>query len=133
MINPLGLAVTYFVRREGLPFKVIERYGAPAGQVPDADVVFAKSNWTLELSHGTSRARSLQGVSTGSLGVMYTRGTCEVERPDEPLANKLRARDADLQSVTDDVLQQSHPYVRRFPLPDGSDLVVYSKRPFVSA
>jgi len=128
-----GLAVTYFVRRERLPFKVIERYGTPASQVPDADVVFAKSNWSLQLSHGTTRARSLEGINTASLGVMYTRGTCEVERPDEPLANKLRARDADLQSVTDDVLQQSHPYVRRFPLPDGSDLVVYSKRPFVSA
>jgi len=108
---------------------VIERYGAPASQVRDADVVVAKSDWTLQSSsHATTRGRALQGVDTMSLGVMYTRGTCEVGRPDEPLANKISAKDAELQSITDDGLRQDHPYVRRFPLPDGSDLVLYSKR-----
>ena len=124
-----GLTAKYFVRSQRLPFEVIERYGAPASQVRDADVVVAKSDWTLQSSsHATTRGRALQGVDTMSLGVMYTRGTCEVGRPDEPLANKISAKDAELQSITDDGLRQDHPYVRRFPLPDGSDLVLYSKR-----
>jgi hypothetical protein len=129
-----GLTAKYFARSQRLPFEVIERYGAPASEVRDADAVLAKSNWTLQSSsNATTRGRSLKGVNTASLGVMYTRGTCEVERPDEPLANRISAKDVDLQSITEEILRQDHPYVRRFPLPDGSDLVLYSKRAFTTS
>jgi hypothetical protein len=65
-----------------------------------------------------------------SLGVMYTHGQCVVERPDEPQTNTFTQRDRELNDVTDAVLRTRHPYVRGFPLPDGSQLLVYSKRPF---
>jgi hypothetical protein len=125
-----GITVNYFVRSAGLPFTVIERYGASANQVRDADVVMAKSDWSLAVSHATTRGRSLKGVPTASLGVMYTRGNCDVERPDEPLTNTLSRRDVELRVVTDDYIRQDHPYVRDYPLPDGSRLTLYSKQPF---
>jgi hypothetical protein len=132
-IHVNGITLHYYVRSEQLPFEVVERYGAPTSQLQAADVVIAKSDWSIEASHGTTRGRSLEGVSTASLGVMYTRGTCAVERPDEPLANVLGARDRELAAVTDDSLRSDHPYTRSFPLPDGSRLVLYSKRPFPAA
>jgi len=64
---------------------------------------------------------------------MYTRGTCEVERPDEALANRLNANDVELQSITDEALREDHPYVRRFARPEGSDLILYSKRAFTTS
>ena len=90
----------------------------------------AKSNWTVMSSTGPTRGRSLEGVSTASLGVMYTRGDPVAERPDEPWANNLTRRDRELQHVSDASLRATHSHVRAFPLPDGSQLVVDSKRPF---
>jgi 4-amino-4-deoxy-L-arabinose transferase-like glycosyltransferase len=128
-----GITVNYYARSERLPFTIVERYGAPASQIRDADVVVAKSDWSLALSHGTTRGRALEGVSTASLGVMYTRGTCAIDRPDEPLANVLSAKDRELAVVTDTSLKIDHPYVRAFPLPDGSQLLLYSKQPLGEA
>ena len=128
-----GITVGYYARSERLPFQIVERYGAPASQIRDADIVIAKSDWSLDLAHGPTRGRSLAGVSTASLGVMYTRGICTMERPDETLASVLSLKDRELQAVTDATIRTDHPYVRGFPLPDGSRLVLYSKQPFGAA
>ena len=125
-----GITLQYYVRKARLPFRVIGRYGATVNELLDADVIMAKSDWSLATSTATTRGRSLEGVSTDSLGVMYTRGQLVTERPDEPLTNRLSQRDRELQDVTDASLRSRHPYVQAFPLPDGSQLLVYSKRPF---
>jgi 4-amino-4-deoxy-L-arabinose transferase-like glycosyltransferase len=128
-----GITIGYYARSEHLPLQIVERYGAPTTQIHDADIVITKSDWSLDLSHGSTRGRALEGVGTASLGVMYTRGNCTTERPDEPLANVLSIKDRELQAVTDGSLRSDHPYVRGFPLPDGSQLVLYSKQPFGDA
>lgn len=125
-----GNTLQYYVRSGNFPFHVLGRYGGDVNELLDADVIVAKSDWSLDVSTVTTRGRSLKGVSTVSVGVMYTRGQCVTERPDEPLTNILSQRDRELQGVSDASLRSRHPYVQGFPLPDGSQLLLYSKRPF---
>jgi hypothetical protein len=122
-----GNTLEFYRRGLGLPFRVYGRYDRPADVLVTSDAVIVK---TGSVPGGTTRGASLQGINTSGLGVLYTPGRVDPSaRPDEPLTNRLTQQDRELASREGMLRAFPRPFVRRFRLPDGSELVVSSSRP----
>ena len=62
-----------------------------------------------------------------AVGVMYSPGWSDSrERPDEPIMNFCAQRDRELEGHSEALASPRRFTLRRFPLPDGSELLVYS-------
>ncbi len=117
-----GNTVEYYARSLGLLLRVRGRYWGPnVERLLESDAILAKSDW---VPSGPTRGMTLRGVDTSSVGVIYTTGRCDFrDKPNEPLTNLLSMRDRELEARSERL--RNRRLSRKFPLPDGSELLVY--------
>jgi len=121
-----GINVEFYRRQLRLPLRVFGRYDLAPSELLKSDVLIEKTGWS---PGGTTRGASLKGVDTLSLGELYTTGKPDLRaRPDEPLNNRLAQLDREFAAASETA--GAKPFVRRLNLPDATELVVSSSRPF---